>query len=404
MSQSFSRRQFLLGSASAASAALLAGCGSDSSKPSASSSNASTGAESSGSSDSSSSESAADASNTSQAASKGANAKVRIASWPFYIEDDQNPKKAPTIANFIKATGRDVEYKLAIDDNNSFTTKYQPQLEKGKSIGFDIAIPTSWMCQRWIERGWVEAIDQAAFPNRVNILDNLANPPWDPGRKFTMPYAIGQVGIAYDPNKTGFEVKTLDDLLKPELKGRITVLAELRDTVGTFLISDGVKPEEATAEQIKKAMARVKKLRKDGQFRKITGNGYIEDLGTGDTWACLAWSGDVAGLQGDNPDIKWVVPNNEGMSFADTMLIPKGGDPEAAAAWMNWIYDPKVAGPLYEAINYASPVKGAGDNMSAAAAKNPLLNPAGITLHELKSFPEKEFEPLEVAWADAIGS
>ncbi len=342
---------------------------------------------------------------TGAAGSGGSLAKVRIASWPFYIEDDQNPKKAATIANFTKATGRDVDYKLAIDDNNSFTTKYQPLLEKNESIGFDVAIPTSWMCARWIEKGWVEEIPADLVPNKVNLADALANPSWDPGRKYTLPYAIGQVGIAYNPNKIGFEITSLQDMLKPELSGKITVLSELRDTVGTFLLADGIKPDEATVDQIKTVMAKIKKLREAGQFRKITGNSYIEDLGTGDTWACIAWSGDVVALQGDNPDIKWVLPNNQGMSFVDTMLIPKGGDPSAAAAWMNYVYDPVVSGPLFEAISYVSPVKGASANMSAAAAKNPVINPGPDTkLYEFPSFTAAEFEPLDIAWADAIGS
>ena len=386
MAKSLSRRHFLLGSAAAAlgGSAFLAACGGDTSDESSS---------------------GGSSAETATGDATGGGSKVRIASWPFYIEDDQNPKQSPTIANFIKATGRDVDYKLAIDDNNSFTTKYQPQLEKGESIGFDIAIPTSWMCARWIERGWVEEIPLDAVPNRVNLLDSLANPPWDPGRKFSLPYAIGQVGIAYNPSKIGFDIATLDDMFKPELKGKITVLSELRDTVGTFLLADGVNPEEATVEQVMTAMERVKTLREAGQFRKITGNSYIEDLGTGDSWACIAWSGDVVALQGDNPDIKWVLPGNQGMSFVDTMIIPKGGDTAAAAAWMNWIYDPKVSGPLFEAISYVSPVKGAGESMSADAGSNPVINPGPeITLHEFNAFSSAEFEKLDIAWAEAIGS
>ena len=152
-------------------------------------------------------------------------------------------------------------------------------------------------------------------------------------------------------------------------------------------------------------MAKIKQLREDGFFRKITGNSYIEDLGTGDTWACIAWSGDVVALQGDNPDIKWVLPGDKGMSFVDTMIIPKGGDTAAAAAWMNYLYDPTVSGPLFEAISYVSPVKGAGDNMTADAASNPVINPPATTkLYEFASFTPEEFEPLDIAWADAIGS
>ena len=171
----FPAASFLLGSAAAALSgpAFLAACG--------------------GSKDSGSGESTADTGaggSTETAAASGSGdslAKVRIASWPFYIEDDQNPTDAATIANFVKATGREVDYKLAIDDNNSFTTKYQPLLEKGESIGFDVALPTSWMCARWIENGWVEEIPADLVPNKANLADSLANPSWDPGPQVLPP-------------------------------------------------------------------------------------------------------------------------------------------------------------------------------------------------------------------------
>ena len=327
---------------------------------------------------------------------------VHIASWPFYIENDQNPAKSPTIIGFEKATGNKVDYKIAIDDNTSFTAKFEGDLKKGSGIGFDIAIPTSWMVSRWIQKGWAEELPNDLIPNKKNLLNRLANPSWDPNRAHSLPYAEGQVGIAYYPDKVGFEITSMADFLKPELKGKTTILSEMRDGIGMFLLQMGLKPEEATVEQCLAAIAQVKNYRDAGQFRKITGNGYIEDLGSGDTIAAMAWSGDVAGLQQSNPDIVWVLPKEGAMSFVDTMVIPKGGNTELAAAWMNWIYDPAVSGPLFEAISYVSPVKGAVDNMTAAGQKNPMINPpANADIHAFRDLSEDEAKQIEAAFVAA---
>lgn len=327
---------------------------------------------------------------------------VRIAAWPFYIENDQNPKKAPTIANFIKKTGIDVDYRLAIDDNVSFTAKFEGDLKAGKGIGFDIAQPTSWMASKWIANGWVESFSVDKIPNKVNVIDSLASPSWDPDRSKSLPYSLIQTGIAYYPDKIDGEITSIKDLFNPKLKGKITILSEMRDSVGFMLLMMGVKPADAKLEEMLKACDELKKLRDAGQFRKITGNGYIEDLGAGETAAAMAWSGDVAGIQVDNPDLKWVLPSEGGILSSDTLIIPKGGNVDTAAAWINYLYDPTVSGPLFEAINYGSPVKGAADSMTAEAKANPVINPAAdAALYAWRDLTDDEQNQVDEAFVAA---
>jgi spermidine/putrescine transport system substrate-binding protein len=330
----------------------------------------------------------------------GGASSVRVASWPFYIENDQDPKSAPTIKSLIDK-GVEVDYQTSIDDNVAFTEKFSPDLEKGADFGYDVCIPTSWMCARWIENNWAQPIPAAEVPNKANVLDYLANPSWDAGRAYTLPYAIGQVGIAYYPDKVGFEITSFADFLKPELKGKVTILSELRDSVGTFMLMMGLDPASASLDDMKKAIAELKKYRDQGHFKKISGNSYTEDLTLGDTWAALGWSGDVAAVQADKPELKWVLPPQGAMSFVDTMVIPKGGNAASAAAWMNHIYDPAVAAALYEVIGYVSPVKGAAELMSDAAKSSPFINPPSsvklIEFRPLKTEEQAELDELFTA-------
>jgi spermidine/putrescine transport system substrate-binding protein len=373
------RRDFLIRAAllSIGGPALLAACGGGSSLPSGSADGKSEGVASTG-------------------------KKVSIAAWPFYIENDQAPLEAATIANFIKATGIDVDYQIAIDDNVSFTAKFEGDLKAGKGIGFDIAQPTSWMASKWVSNGWVEEIPADLVPNKKNLVDAMASPAWDPTRAKSMPYSIIQTGIAYYPEKVGFEITSIKDFFKPELKGKITILSEMRDAVGFMLLSMGIKPADAKIEEMLRACEELKKLRDAGQFRKITGNGYIEDLGAGETAAAMAWSGDVAGIQADTPDLKWVLPTEGGILSTDTLIIPKGGNIETAAAWINYLYDPKVSGPLFEAISYGSPVKGAGDFMTEAGKGSSLVNPAAdAPIYEWRDLTDAEQTQVDDAFVAA---
>jgi spermidine/putrescine transport system substrate-binding protein len=326
---------------------------------------------------------------------------VRIATWPFYIENN-DPATSATIRNFTAATGYAVDYQSSIDDNFTFTEKYVRDLSAGKPIGFDVVVPSSWMCATWIANGWVEEIPSSAVPNRNNLIDQMAHSDFDPDRKYTLPFTFGQVGIAYYPDKTGFPISSMKDFLRPELAGKTTILSDARDSVGMFLLLQGVKPETATREQMAAAVAEIKTYNGRGHFKAVEGNNYSDGLKSGETWAALAWSGDIADLQVDHPGLKWVLPSEGAMTFVDTMLIPKGANMDAAAAWMNYLYDPKVSGPLFEAISYGSPVKGAAEFMSPAASANPFIFPtAGADLHDLRSLSIAEAGSVNRAFASA---
>ena len=384
MVKPLSRRDFLVrsGLLVAGGSSVLAACSSDSDSDSGATDSVASGSGGSG--------------------SSGKKGVVRIGTWPLYIENDTDPQESATIKAFTKATGIKVEYSSTIDGNDSFTSKYEGDLKAGKDIGFDVVVPTSWMAARWIKNGWTQEIPADLVPNKVNLIDSLANPAWDAGRKFSLPYSIIQTGIAYYPDKVGGEITSMADFLNPKLKGKVTLLSELRDAVGLFLLADGVKPEDASIDQCLAAVAKIKAARSAGQFRKVTGNGYIEDLRLGDVAAAMAWSGDVASIQAEKPDLKWVLPSDGAMSSVDTMIIPKGGNAEMAAAWMNFLYDPTVSGPLFESISYSSPVKDAGKSMSAEAASNLLINPAAdANLREFRVLSDEESVTLETAFAEA---
>ena len=131
----------------------------------------------------------------------------------------------------------------------------------------------------------------------------------------------------------------------------------------------------------------------DGQIRAFTGNDYTRSLQSGDFVACFAWSGDVVQLQYDRPDLQFVIPEEGGISWYDTMVIPKGApNAYAAADWMNFVYDPVQAAQLTYWVQYVSPVKGVREELikmggdAAALADSPILFPDEETAARLAVF------------------
>lgn len=326
--------------------------------------------------------------------------------WPLYIEND-DPSTSPTIKGFTDQTGVKVVYQSNIDGNDTFTTKYEPDLSKGNGIGADLIVLTSWQAASYVENGWVEPWPEAYFPNKSNVIDAQANPDWDPNRMHSIPWAMGQTGIAYWPSKCGGTLDDVNAIFDPKFKGKVTILDEMRDSVGLTMLGMGNDPTTGGLDQENAAVAKIGAARDAGQFRKVTGNDYSEDLQLGDTWICMAWSGDIASLKQGNPDladkIEFYIPTQGGMTFVDNAMIPVGAkNPEGAAAFMNYVYEPQVAGPLYEAINYVSPVQGAIDYMSADAKESIYINPAADSkLYEFRILPPAEDEELSRAFTAA---
>lgn len=333
----------------------------------------------------------------------GSSRSVSFLNWPLYIEDD-DPDTSPTLKAFTKATGIAMDYRAEFDDNGAVYLKFQPDLSRGRGVGFDLMTPTSWMAARMIREELVQPFDLSRIPNAKNLRPDLASPDWDPSRKFSLPYAQGQSGIAYFPGKTGRPLTSAADLLDPAFKNRVTLLSEWRDSVGLFLLDSGVDPTKATVAEVKASIETIRQARDAGQFRKIVGNSYVNDLITGEVWAAVAWSGDVASLKSaDTPDIEFLLPERGAMSFVDNLVIPVGAEHKAEAEeFINFLYDPAVSGPLFEKITYVSPVTGAAASMSAEAQANPFINPpANARLYEFRSFSPAEEEELEGLFAEA---
>ena len=330
--------------------------------------------------------------------------KLVWSNWPLYIDvDEKDEKKHPTLDTFVTQTGIQVTYNEDINDNNEFFGKIRNQLAACQSTDRDIVTMTDWMIARLIRLGWLQKLDKAKLADvEKNLLPALKNPVWDKDNTYGVPWQSGLTAIAYNGSVTK-EVRTVDELLtRPDLKGKVTLLSEMRDTMSLLLMSNGHDPATFTEAQFDDALEKLKKAVTSGQVRKFTGNDYAQDLAKGDIAACFAWSGDVIQLALENEKIKFVAPDSGVVLFSDVMVVPNKATHKAnAEQLMNYYYDPKTAATLAAYVNYICPVTGAQEAMGEVdpdMATNPLIFPDEATLSKTKSMrplddaEEKKYE------------
>jgi len=329
---------------------------------------------------------------------------VRISNWPLYIDQK-------TTADFSAATSVAVEYSEDVNDNNEFFAKIDEPLKRGQSVDRDIVVLTDWMAGRLIHLGYTQAIPEAKFPNKANLVDNLRNVGFDPGRTQSVPWLSGMTGLGYNPKKIGRELTSINDIFDPKFKGQVTMLTEMRDTLGLVMLGMGKDPASCTTADAKAACDRIKAARESGHIRAFTGNDYADDLAAGNISVAIAWSGDIQGLAADNPDLVWAAPQEGAMLWSDNMLIPKTSDrADLAAEWMNYVYDPAHSAQIVAGAPYLSPVKGVGAELEKIApdlARSPLVNPPDdlrARLHVFKWLEDAEDQEFNRMFQDAIGA
>jgi len=347
--------------------------------------------------------------------SKGAQTKVipkgqiadrlNFSNWPYYM--DVPPQ---TLKDFQRKYGTKVKYTEEINSNNEFFGKVRQQLDRGSSGGRDLFVVTDWMADRMIRLGYVQKLDKAALPNVTkNLVPRLKSPSYDPDRNYSVPWQSGMTGLIYRKDKV--QPKNINDIFDPKLKGKVTMLDEMRDSVGLTMLGMGKDPSKDDLDAALAAVDKIDKANRDGQIRRFTGNDYIKDLPKGDTYLAFGWSGDATSLKRSDPNIDFLFPPEGFMLWADNMQIPVGA-PHAytAEAMMNFVYDPRVQAKLAEFINYFTPVLGVKEVLvkkDPTLADNQYIFPSEKLLENAHSFrdlePDQE-QTLDARFQEVIGA
>ena len=338
--------------------------------------------------------------------------ELNFSNWTEYIDPGTGSKPSPTLVDFKKETGVQVNYVEDVNDNNSFFAKIRNPLAAGEDTGRDIIVLTDWMAARLVNLGWLTPLVHDRIPNMSNLVEKLQSVEWDPERQYSLPWQSGFTGIGYNPKLLGGKkITSIEDLFDPALAGKVTFLTEMRDTMGLIMASMGFDPVNHEFSEYEQAIDKLQKAVDDGQVRAFTGNDYVADLAAGNIGAAIAWSGDVIQSQFENPDIQWVLPAEGGLLWSDNMLIPAQAQNVANAhALMDFVYDPEVAAQIAAWVNYITPVEGAKEAIAKiddSLVDNQLIFPDADTLaksFEFKTLSEEEEVQYEELFQGVIGA
>lgn len=266
---------------------------------------------------------------------------LNLFNWDTYIGET-------TLADFNAATGIEVKMDLYADNDELFAKL------KGGNPGYDVIVPTNDMLERMIKAGMVVPLDHAKIPNMANIDKPFQDSAFDPGRKFSVPYMWGTLGIGYRKSKVEGAMDSWKWVLDSDkFSGRISLLGDAQNVIGVALKYLGYSFNSTNMEELKKAEALLIAQKK---HVKVFADDNGQDLlASGEVDLAQEWNGDIVHVMAEDQDLSYAVPTEGSLLWQDTMAIPTGAPhPGNAHAFLNFVLDGEAGKNIATTIQFAT--------------------------------------------------
>lgn len=314
--------------------------------------------------------------------------KVNFYNWDTYIGET-------TLGDFTDATGIDVQMDLYADNDELFA-----KLKNGNP-GYDVIVPSNDYVERFIVADMLEPLDHSKIPNIANIEKRFMEELFDPGRKFSLPYMWGTIGIGYRKSAVNGVPDSWSYLLtSDEYAGRIAVLSDAPHVFGMALKLMGKSLNDWSQENIDAAEAML--IKQKPNITAFAPDNGQDLLLSGEVDLVMEWSGDIQQVIGEDDDLAYVIPKEGGNLWEDTLCIPKGApDPEGAHAFINYLLDAEAGAKIAEFIQFGTPNAAAKALTDPSYRDNPTIFPSeeAIAKSEVLVYPGQEaIQRMEDAW------
>jgi spermidine/putrescine transport system substrate-binding protein len=283
--------------------------------------------------------------------------------WADYV----NPKTYPA---FTKATGITVKKDFYVSNEAMFAKL------KGGARGYDMVSPTGYMVAILAQNKLLQPISWSKIPNAArNISPKFRKLPFDPQDRWSVAKDWGTTGFVYRTDLVKERPKSWREfvnLTKTKYSGKVTVLDGIPEVIGSMLVMLGYSYNTDNRSELDKAKKELIALKP--HLLAITSTEYKQLLISGRAVMALGWNGDGLAVAAKKP-AAYIVPREGGEFWVDSYVIPVGAkNPDAAHAWINFVYQPRINAQETAYTYYGSPLKPA--LLRGVLAKSILTNPA----------------------------
>ena len=280
-----------------------------------------------------------------------------------------------TSPELIKKFEEKYQVKVTITDYDSNDTALAKVRQGGS--GFDIAVPSQSHLPVWISEGLIQETNAGQMENAKNLAPEWANPEFDPGRKYSVPWQLGTIGVTV--NTDIYKGPVMDSwslVFNPpeELKGKINVVPEMNDIIFAAIAYNGGKLCTDDKEILKKARDTLVEAKKNWVAMEY---GTIDKMIAGDFYASVDWNGSSLRTRLQKPNFAYAQPKEGIATWSDNVVVLKDAkNVENAKLFQNFIMDPENAAMISAFAKYANGIAGSDAFMPAEMKGAPELSVA----------------------------
>lgn len=285
---------------------------------------------------------------------------LRLYNWDAYIW-------TRVLKDF--AAKYDVDFELTTFYNLEEATR---KLRTGK-LKFDVFVPTAEIIPKYVAGKLLQPLNHDYLPNlRRNVWPRLADPYYDVGSRYTVPYTVYETGIGWRVDMVKEDVAAMDNpweaFWNPAYKNIAGLYDDYRETIGVGMYKNGIT-------DVNSAKPRDLEAAKNSLIELIdlvniryTIDGAYSRLPEGKFGIHHAWSGDIVGAQyyfpkGQDASVlrfAWPPKTSQAGGYVsnDSLAIPRDAEnPVLAHLFLNYILDNKAALKNFSWLGYQPPLK-----------------------------------------------
>lgn len=287
----------------------------------------------------------------------------------------------------------------------SVTSDYYPSNEEllakvqSGGSGYDVIVPSDYMVSIMIEEGLLMELNRDAIPNAENVADEFADPPYDPGNVYSMPYQWGTTGLGVDMEAVGEDVEAtwalvFDPEIASQYSGQIALLDDPRETMAAALYYLGYSPNTTTEAELQEASDLIAQATE--HIAAFDSNLYTDLLLSGEVVISHGFSGNYFASFNEDEEgwdrYAYLIPTEGATKWVDTMaVLTDAPHPCTAHTFIDFLLDAENGAQLTNWNYYGSPNAAAEEFILEEILDDPAIYPPDESgLHFLEDTGDAE--------------
>jgi spermidine/putrescine-binding protein len=287
--------------------------------------------------------------------------EVNLYVWSAYIPQQ-------SLDAFEQSTGIRLNFST-YDSNEALLEK----MESGVA-DYDVIVPSDYMVSILARQNLLQKLDIAKIPNFKNIGTRFRNPVYDSRHTYSVPFLWSTCGIGYNKKRVVGPVDSWKILWDPEYANHILMLDDPREAFGAALKWSGHSINSTDPNAIREARDLL--LQQKPLLKAYNSTSFDELLLSGDAWIVQGWSGNLAMVMQQNPDLDYVLPKEGASLSVENFCIPvHAKNLEEAHAFINFMLGERVGAEITNFSFYPNTNEAASRYIRPELLKNPAVYP-----------------------------